>query len=572
MIQQEQNQNLGNSSKDWKNSPIYQYYTGIRLGNIVVGKFIRQWYEYLIKGLEEQSFFYSPKAYNRAVRFIENFCHHHEGKLAPQLIKLELWQKAFLAVIFGILDANGKRQFREVLLVIARKNGKTLLAAAIAEYMTLFDGEYGARTYFCAPKLAQAGLCYNAFYQMITKEPEISAMTRKRRTDVYCPEMNATAEPMAFSAKKSDGFNPSLAVCDEIAAWSGDAGLKQYEVLKSALGAREQPMILSISTSGYTNESIYDELIKRATSVLNGTSKETRFAPFLYMIDDVSKWNSIEELKKSNPNLGVSVPAEYLIEEAAIADTSLSKKGEFLTKYCNIKQNSSIAWFSAQTVKKMFGNNFTFGDFKNTYALGGIDLSQTTDLTSACVLVERDGIIYVFSHFWLPSEKLIEATERDGIPYEAMIQRGFLTLSGDNFVDYKDCYQWFTSLIDEYQIYPLMIGYDRYSAQYLIQDLQQYGFHCESVFQGYNLTGIEDNLEGLLKNGTLQCADDNDLLKIHFLDAAQQMESNTSAHPRKKLVKISKRAHVDGVAAILDALCMRQVHWGEYGDRLTNAG
>lgn len=560
------------SSGEWKKSPINQYYTGIKLGNIVAGKYICQWYEYIIKGLVNQSFYYSEKAYNRAARFIENFCHHHEGRLAPQLIKLELWQKAFLAVIFGILDANGKRQFREVLLVIARKNGKTLLAAAIAEYMTLFDGEYGARTLFCAPKLAQAGLCFNAFYQMIIKEPEISAMVKKRRTDIYCPSANATAEPMAFSAKKSDGFNPSLAVCDEIAAWSGDAGLKQYEVLKSALGAREQPMILSISTSGYTNESIFDELIKRATSVLNGTSKETKLAPFLYMIDDVSKWNDITELRKSNPNMGVSVPPEYLIEEAAIAEASLSKKGEFLTKYCNIKQNSSAAWFSNETIKKAFGNRYTLADFANNYCLGGIDLSQTTDLTSATILIERGGIIYVFSHFWLPSERLIEATERDGIPYQAMIERGFLSLSGDNFVDYRDCYQWFVDLIEQYQIYPLMVGYDRYSAQYLVQSLESFGFHCESVFQGFNLTGIEDNLEGLLKNGTIQCADDNDLLKIHFLDAAQQIESNTSAHPRKKLVKISKNAHVDGVAAILDALCMRQNHWGELGDRLSNEG
>lgn len=563
---------MGSSSEAWKTSPINQYYTGIKLGKIIVGKYIRRWYEHVIACLRSGEYTYSEKAYNRAARFIENFCHHHEGAMAPKLLKLELWQKAFLAVIFGIIDDTGKRQFREVLLVIARKNGKTLLAAAIAEYMTLMDGEYGARTYFCAPKLAQAALCYNAFYQMIEKEPEISAMTKKRRTDIYCPEMNATAEPMAFSAKKSDGFNPHLAVCDEIAAWSGDAGLKQYEVLKSALGARSQPMILSISTSGYVNESIYDELMKRATAVINGTSKEKKLAPFLYMIDDLSKWNDPEELKKSNPNMNVSVPLEYLLEEAAIAESSASRKAEYLTKYCNVKQNSSLSWFQNHTIKKMFGNNYTMADFRNMYALGGIDLSQTTDLTSACVLIEREKTIFVFSHFWLPSEKLTEATERDGIPYQAMIERGFLTLSGDNFVDYKDCYNWFASLIEEWQIYPLVVGYDRYSAQYLIQDLEQYGFHCESVFQGFNLTGIEDNLEGLIKNGALQCADDNDLLKIHFLDAAQQIESNTSAHPRKKLVKMNRVAHVDGVAAILDALCMRQTHWAEYGDRLTNAG
>ena len=561
-----------NSCAKWKNSPIFQYYTGIKLGTIIVGKYIRQWYERIVSGLESGEYTYSEKAYNKAARFIENFCHHHEGRLAPQLIKLELWQKAFLAVIFGILDENGQRQFREVFLQIARKNGKTLLAAAIAEYMTLFDGEYGARVYFCAPKLAQSALCYNAFYQMIDKEPEISAMVKKRRTDIYCADSNSTAEPMAFSAKKSDGFNPHLAVCDEIASWVGDAGLKQYEVLKSALGARSQPMILSISTSGYANDGIYDELIKRATAVINGTSKETRLAPFLYMIDDVSKWNDQNELKKSNPNMGVSVPWDYLKEEIAVAETSLSKKSEFLTKYCNVKQNSSLAWFSAQTVKRAFGNAYTLDDFRNSYALGGIDLSQTTDLTSACVLIERKGVIYTFSHFWLPSEKLVEATERDGIPYQIMVERGLLSLSGDNFVDYHDCFEWYVDLIENYQIYPLMVGYDRYCAQYLVQDMEQYGFHMESVYQGYNLTGIEDNLEGLLKNGTLQCADDNDLLKIHLLDAAQQLESNTSAHPRKKLVKIGKRAHVDGVAAILDALCMRQNHWSEYGDRLRNEG
>lgn len=345
MMAAARNQNLGSSSEAWKTSPINQYYTGIKLGKIIVGTYIRRWYEHVISCLRSGEYTYSEKAYNRAARFIENFCHHHEGAMAPKLLKLELWQKAFLAVIFGIVDDTGKRQFREVLLVIARKNGKTLLAAAIAEYMTLMDGEYGARTYFCAPKLAQAGLCYNAFYQMISQEPEISAMTKKRRTDIYCPEMNATAEPMAFSAKKSDGFNPHLAVCDEIAAWAGDAGLKQYEVLKSALGARKQPMILSISTSGYINESIYDELIKRATAVINGTSKEKKLAPFLYMIDDLSKWNDPDELRKSNPNMDVSVPLEYLLEEAAIAESSASRKAEYLTKYCNVKQNSSLAWF-----------------------------------------------------------------------------------------------------------------------------------------------------------------------------------------------------------------------------------
>lgn len=546
------------------------YYQQIVDGQVTVGYWIRAWYEYLIKGLEDKLFFFNQKKANRAIKFIESFCHHHEGALAPGTIKLELWQKALVSVIFGILDDTGARQFREVFVVIGRKNGKTLLAAAISEYMTLMDGEYGARIYFCAPKLDQARLCYDAFFQMLQQEKEIASMAKRRRTDIYIEQSNSSAMPIAFSAKKSDGLNPHLTVCDEVAAWAGDAGLKQYEVLKSALGARRQPLLLSISTAGYVNEGIYDELMKRATAILQGTSKESRFAPFIYAIDDPEKWDDINELRKANPNLGVSVSVDYMIEEIAVAEQSISKKTEFLTKYCNVKQNSSLAWFAAETVRQAFGWSYTLDDFRNSYCLGGIDLSQTTDLTAACILVERDGILWVFAHFWLPAEKLQEATERDGIPYAAMVARGLLSLSGDAFVDYHDCYNWFVRLVEDYKILPLMIGYDRYSAQYLVQDLATYGFHMDSVFQGYNLTGIEDNLEGLLKNGQIRCADDNDLLKLHFMDSAQYIETANTTHPRKKLVKISKNAHVDGVAAILDALCMRQTHWAEYGPQLQN--
>ena len=553
-------------------NPIYEYYQAIRDGSIIAPRHVIQWYEIVVRGLEEKRWFYSPKKAAKAIRFIENFCHHHEGAMAPGLIVLELWQRAFLSVIFGVVDAAGHRQFREVFLEIGRKNGKTLLAAAISEYMMVFDDEYGARVFFCAPKLDQAMLCYNAFFQMVQAEPEISAQCKKRRTDVYFSASNSSAQPIAFSAKKSDGLNPHLAVCDEIAAWAGDPGKKQYEVLKSALGARVQPMLLSISTAGYINDGIFDELHKRATAILAGTSKESRYAPFLYEIDDPEKWNDVNELAKSLPNLGVSVSVDYMLEEIAVAEGSLSKKAEFLCKYCNIKQNSSSAWFDSATIKKVFGWNYTLEDFRDSYALGGIDLSQTTDLTACCALIEREGIIWIFCKFFLPGEKLEEATARDGIAYSAMIERGLLQLSGDNFVDYRDCYRWFTGLIEKYQIYPLQIGYDRYTAQYLVQDMEQYGFHMESVFQGYNLTGVEDNLEGMMKNGQIRCADDNDLLKLHFVDAAQQMETGTSAHARKKLVKMSKNAHVDGVAAILDALCMRQNHWAELGDQLRNEG
>lgn len=545
---------------------ILTYYQQIKDGTATVGKWIRLAYEMIVKGLENGSFFYSHKKAAAAVMFIETYCHHHEGELAPGRLKLELWQKAFLSCVFGIVDRDGLRQFREVLLVVARKNGKTLLAAAIAAYCTFLDGEYGGRVYFAAPKLEQANLCFEAYHQMILQETELDRMAQKRRTDIYVKEWNATAKPLAFSAKKSDGLNISLCIADECASWQGDAGLKFYEVIKSSVGARKQPIILSISTSGYVNDGIYDELVKRSTRVLMGDSKESRLLPFLYMIDDIEKWNDINELRKSNPNLGVSVSVDYLLEEIAVAEGSLSKKAEFITKYANLKQNSSLAWLPAQVVEKASGPALNLKDFKNKYAVAGIDLSQTTDLTAACVVIEKKKELYVFAHFWLPAEKIDDAKARDGVPYDIYMQRGLLSLSGDNFVDYRDCYKWLTNFVEEWKIYPLKVGYDRYSASYLVQDLKAFGFHVDDVFQGDNLYGTMLEVQGLMADGKIHIGD-NDLLKIHLLNSAMKMNVERG---RGKLVKMRATDHIDGTAALLDAMVVRQKYYGEIGSQLKN--
>lgn len=544
---------------------IYEYHQKIKNGTLVVGKWVSIVYQKIVDGLQRKEFFYDAKKAQRAIVYIENYCRHHEGALAPNHIKLELWQKALISCIFGIVDKNENRQFREVVTIIARKNGKTLLAAAIASYMLYLD-DYGARVYFCAPKLQQANLCYDALYQMIKKEPELEAMAKKRRTDIYIDSTNSSAMPIAFSAKKSDGLNPSLAVLDEISSWQGDAGLKQYEVLKSALGARKQPILFSISTSGYINDSIYDELMKRCTRFLLGDSNEKRLLPFLYMIDDVNKWNDINELQKSNPNLGVSVSVDYLIEEIAVAEQSFSKKAEFLTKYCNIKQNSSLAWLDSNVVNNAMCNTLRLEDFKGCYCVAGVDLSQTTDLTAAIVAIEKNGIIYIFAKFWMPSAKLAEATARDGVPYAIYVKRGLLELSGDNFIDYHDCFNWLTSLVEQYEILPLKVGYDRYSAQYLVQDLKQYGFHTDDVYQGDNLWGVIQETEGLLKDGKIKIGD-NDLLKIHMLDTALKMSLERG---RGRIIKVNNNSHIDGVAALLDAMCMKQKYNDEIGEQLKN--
>ena len=281
---------------------IYTYYQQIKDGSITVGRWVRLIYEYLVDGIEKKLFFFDQKKANAAIDWAESHWFHTEGHLAPGNISLELWQKAMLSAIFGIVDANGYRQFREVLLVVARKNGKSLLASGIGNYFFRIEGGFGAKVFCIAPKLEQADIVYNNIWQMVTLDPEYQALKEElderdthnvkikdqsmlpkhRQSDLAIIGTNSSVKKIAFSAKKSDGFNPSLCICDEIAAWEGDKGLKQYEVMKSGMGARLEGLLLSCTTSGYINDSIYDELVKRSTRFLLGDSKEKKLLPFLY--------------------------------------------------------------------------------------------------------------------------------------------------------------------------------------------------------------------------------------------------------------------------------------------------
>ena len=567
---------------------ILEYYQKITDGTETVGKWVRLVYELIEHGCENGTYEFNKKKANKAIEWIETHCFHVEGDLAPGNFKLALWQKALVSCIFGVLDPKTHlRQFREVALIVARKNGKSLLASAIANYIFQVDGGFGCRVYNMAPKLEQSDIIYNNTWAMIQLDPEQKSkkekieearkkthqkvaedpsVIKKRMSDLFIPATNSTMKKISNNAKTSDGFNPSFCICDEISSWEGDRGLKAYEVMRSGMGARGEPMLLSCSTAGYINDSIYDEIIKRSTRFLLGDSQEKRLLPFLYIIDDIEKWNDINELKKSNPNLTVSVSVDYMLEEIAIAEGSLSKKAEFITKYCCLKQNSSLAWLPAKTVEQATGPQLHLEDFRDSYCVGGIDLSQTRDLTACTAVIEKNGELHVFAKFFLPAEKIDEAIQRDGVPYNQYIQRGLLQPSGDNYVDYHDCYQWFVDLVEKYQIFPLKIGYDRYSAQYLVQDLSAYGFHCLDVFQGENLYPVCQEFAGLLEDRKIHIGD-NDLLKTHLLNSAMKMSTERG---RGRLVKINPSLHIDGTAALLDAFTVRQQFYSEIGEQLRN--
>ena len=575
----------GHRGKMTKDNHIWRYYQGIKDGTFTVGRWVELLYEYIVQGLQDKRFYFDQKKAAAVIDWIETHCYHTEGPLAPGPVKLEPWQKAFYSCQYGLVDEEGRRQFREVVLVVGRKNGKSKMASSQAAY-EFRNGGFGSRVFCLAPKLEQADLVYNDVWTMTQLDPEYqklkayvketdnrgrlvrddSELPRHRMSDLCVPATNSTVKKIAFSAKKSDGFNPSLAICDEVASWEGDAGLKQYEVIKSGMGARPEGLILSCTTSGYINDSIYDELLRRATRFLLGDSKETKLLPFLYMIDDIDKWNDINELRKANPNLGNSVSVDYMLEEIAVAEGSLSKRSEFITKYCNLKQNSSLAWLEAQTIEQATGEPLDPEQFRGCYCVGGVDLSRTTDLTAACVVIEKDGELYVLAQFFLPEERIEDATAVDGVPYQLYADRGLLKKSGSNIVDYEDVFGWFKNLVETYEIYPLKVGYDRYSAAYLVQQMDAYGFHMDDVFQGYNLHPVIQETEGILKDGKLHIGD-NDLLKIHLFNSALKISTEKG---RSKLIKIKPSAHIDGMAALLDAMTVRQKWYAEIGQQLRN--
>ena len=523
-------------------------------------------YERIVREIDAGTMRFDQKKANQAITFIERFCRHNKGTLAPGHLQLQLWQKAMISVIFGVVDPDGARHFREVFITEGRKMGKTLIAAGIMDYMAFGDGEYGAEIYCVAPKLDQANLVYSAFTFNVDNEPAFASRTRRRKNDLYIAATNTTIQKIAFNERKADGYNPHLTVCDEGSSWPGERGLKQYEVMVSGTGSRRQPITLMITSGGYEDEGIYDDLMKRSTAWLQGDSRENRLLPFLYMIDDVQKWDDINELRKSLPGLGVSVSTDYILGQIDSAYTSLSRKTEFLTKYACIKQNASQAWLKSEDVTAAGGEALDFEQFRGCYCVGGIDLSQSTDLTACCVVIERGGRLHVLAHFFLPAARLKDAKARDNLPYDIYAARGLLTPSGENYIDYHDCYAWFTQLIERYEIYPLAVGYDPYGASYLVQDMTAYGFRMSDVKQGENLTGIINETEGRFGDGSFDIGA-NDLLKVHLLDSAVRLNAENS---RKRLVKIAKNRHIDGTAALLDAMCMRACFHDEIGEQLKN--
>ncbi len=527
-------------------------------GKYVLGQWMQLNIQYVEKCLSEGKCLYDPLKAEKKIRFIETQCRYVEGRSGPFL--LESWQKYIVACIFGLVDEDGFRHFTEIVLIIGRKQGKSTFAAALEMTIAYTEPELGMQLYNLAPKLQQANIIYDQTLLMIAKNKTASKLGKKRRSDFYIAKTNTKISPLAFNSKKSDGFNPYFACVDEFAAWEGVKAVDMWNVMLSAQGGRHDPINLACSTANFIDGGLYDELFPRCTSVLLGTSEEENLLPFLFMIDDIQKWDDVQELKKALPNLGVSFFEKNLQKEIRKAHASPSYKNEFICKYCNIKMNTVAAWIPQEAIRLSQGDVIKPEDFQRMACVGGVDLSQTTDLTSACVVINFEGVNYVYSHFWIPAGRLKDLTERDNVDYSAMVSHGFLSLSGDKFVDYKDVTKWFVDLRKEYKLNILVIGYDRYSSTYFVDEMKQQGFLMDDVNQGTNLSPILTEFEGLIMQGLIQTGT-NGLLQSHIRNTAIKREADGK---RMRMLKISETKHIDGMAALIDALTVKSKYNDQY--------
>ena len=536
-------------------NPIYEYREAIRSGEILASKKIIKALDLIVKVLEtENDWIFDNMAYQCALEFVETFCMHSKGKFARQPLILELWQRAIMATVFGIVhQETGLRKYREVLIVVARKNGKSTWASAIANYMLVGDGEDGAEVYAVAVKRDQADIVFSESKKMRDKSPDLRFEIAKTKYAMEHRPTESIYKPLSSETKSLDGLNGHCYIMDEVHAWT-----KQdlYDLCKGSLGSREQPLLFMISTAGTTRESVFDGQYRYAEQILEGKIEVDDFIPFIYELDEPDEWLDPEMFEKANPNLGVSIQRKYLIDYMNKAKASPTELTTFKTKHCNLQDNAKSSWLPWADIKKNNGE-FDLEDWRGAYVVGGIDLSSTTDLTCATLLRENGDLIEVAQMYFIPLNKATLNEKKDKVPYKVWGDQGHITFTEGNKVDYHLVTEWFNMMVNEYDLTVLSIGYDEWNAQYLTDELEKNGYKMDVVRQGYktlspNMKLLEaDVLDANLyynNNPVLRwCLTNTSVLK----DPAGNIKPQKTGGPNSHL-------RIDGLASLLDAYVVYQ--------------
>ena len=542
-----------------------RYLKAIRDGKIIVSQDVLAFYERLEAQQADKTYKYrfDLKLGNHAIEFIETFCRHYEGELAGQLIKLDLWQKAFIQTLFGWVDRKTKlRRFREFLLLVARKNGKSMLSACIMVYMLVADGEPGAQCVSIATKYDQAAIVYKTARKIIEQDPDLSALVRPIIGGMEFGLTNSTMKALASKSKTLDGLNLHYCSCDELHAQE-DRNL--YDVTKQGMKARKQPIYGSITTAGFAREGIFDSIFEYALAVARGTVEDDRFFPLLYRLDARDEWTNPDAWQKANPGLGTIKDRDQLAADVERAKNDPKYLPTLLVKDFNVQEVSSAAWLPFAVLK----NETIVPDeyLDHSYAIGGCDLSATTDLTCATLLIKRpnDPAFYVLQKYFLPKARveLVESQGRQEAPYRFWAEKGYLELCDSATVDYNKVTQWFVDMVQERDIRPLWVCYDAALSGYWVPQMQETGFDMERIRQGpVTWTYPMKRMEGLFED-KLIIYQNNPMLRWCLSNTAAK-STNKKGIDSIQPEKINSNRRIDGMVSLLNAMVGYYNHEEEF--------
>ena len=544
---------------------VRQYVRAIRAGTVTVSEPVRQVYERLDAEAADKScpYRFSAKLGDHAIRFIETFCRHYEGERAGQLVKLELWEKAFIQTLFGWVDKKTRlRRFREFFLLVARKNGKSFLSACIMVYMLVADGEAGAQCVSIATKYDQAAIVYKTARKIIEQDADLSALVVPIIGGMEFKLTNSTMKALASKSKTLDGLNLHYCSCDELHAQE-DRNL--YDVTKQGMKARKQPIFGTITTAGFAREGIYDELYEYALSVAKGTVADAHLLPVLYTLDDRSEWTNPDAWAKANPGLGTIKSRQQLADDVERAKHDPSCLPSLLVKDFNVQENSAASWLPWAVLKNETVAEADYLD--HTYAIGGCDLSATTDLTCATLLIRRpeDPQFYVLQQYFLPKARVeqVEHQGRKEAPYRLWAQQGWLTLCDGATVDYNDVTEWFVSMVQERDIRPLWVCYDAALSGYWVPQMTDMGFEMERIRQGpVTWTYPMKRMKGLFEDHRI-VYQNNPILRWCLSNTAAK-SSNQRGIDSIQPEKITANRRIDGTVSLLNAMTGYYNHEDEF--------
>lgn len=544
---------------------VRQYVRAIRAGTVTVSEPVRQVYERLDAEAADKAcpYRFSAKLGDHAIRFIETFCRHYEGEHAGQLVKLELWEKAFIQTLFGWVDKKTRlRRFREFFLLVARKNGKSFLSACIMVYMLVADGEAGAQCVSIATKYDQAAIVYKTARKIIEQDPDLSALVVPIIGGMEFKLTNSTMKALASKSKTLDGLNLHYCSCDELHAQE-DRNL--YDVTKQGMKARKQPIFGTITTAGFAREGIYDDMYEYARSVAMGTVADAHLLPVLYTLDDRAEWIDPDAWAKANPGLGTIKSRQQLADDVERAKHDPSCLPSLLVKDFNVQENAAASWLPWAVLKNEMVADADY--LNHSYAIGGCDLSATTDLTCATLLIRRpdDPQFYVLQQYFLPKARVeqVEHQGRKEAPYRLWAQQGWLTLCDGATVDYNDVTEWFVSMVQERDIRPLWVCYDAALSGYWVPQMTDMGFEMERIRQGpVTWTYPMKRMKGLFEDHRI-VYQNNPILRWCLSNTAAK-SSNQRGIDSIQPEKITANRRIDGTVSLLNAMTGYYNHEDEF--------